>query len=246
MALVDPLSSSSPCSRSRTTSPPGASRSSRSGSSPATCSSLSSTRTAAGGRRSSSSRRRARLPSLRGRGLLPAGRRGLAADALHLDVHARGLGPLARQHALPLDLREQRRGHARPRPLPRLLRPRRPRGDRGADVRHAHLRDAAGRGDPEPRRERGDLGRAGRLLRPRPAQQGADARAARSSSSRSRPGCSSASTSSTRRSSAGSPSCSRRAEAASPTSRTSAGSLFGLLTAKLFATGRPRPLRPTY
>ena len=39
----------------------------------------------------------------------------------HLDVPAWRLGPRRRQHALPLDLRRQRRGPARARPLPGLL-----------------------------------------------------------------------------------------------------------------------------
>ena len=41
--------------------------------------------------------------------------------ALTGDVPARELGAPAREHALPLDLREQRRGRDGPRPLPRLL-----------------------------------------------------------------------------------------------------------------------------
>ena len=39
-------------------------------------------------------------------------------DAAHLDVHARRPGAPARQHALPVDLRRQRRGRPRARPLP--------------------------------------------------------------------------------------------------------------------------------
>ena len=51
----------------------------------------------------------------------------------HLDVPARRLGPRRREPALPVDLRRQRRGSPRPRPLPGLLpavrRLRRPRAD---------------------------------------------------------------------------------------------------------------------
>ena len=74
----------------------------------------------------------ARLPAVRGRQHLPDGRSGLGGDGNHRDVHARQLGAPAREHALPLDLRQQRRGRARPGPLSPLLHRRRARGDRGA------------------------------------------------------------------------------------------------------------------
>ena len=47
------------------------------------------------------------------------------ADAVLEHVHARRLAPSRRQHALPVGLRRQRRAPHRPRPVPRLLRPRR-------------------------------------------------------------------------------------------------------------------------
>ena len=61
----------------------------------------------------------------------------LAADLVHVDVHARQLHPPRRQHALPLDLRQQRRGRVRPRALPHLLSARRLRRDGAPDGHHA-------------------------------------------------------------------------------------------------------------
>src|SRR3954463_9011803 len=66
-------------------------------------------------------RGRAGLPPVRGRELVPHDRAGLAADRAHLDVPARQLGASAREHALPLDLRQQRRGCTRPGAVPPLL-----------------------------------------------------------------------------------------------------------------------------
>ena len=57
--------------------------------------------------------RRVRLPAVRGRQLLPARDRGrprLGRHVVDLDVHARKLAAHHREHALPLDLRQQRRG----------------------------------------------------------------------------------------------------------------------------------------
>ena len=93
-----------------------------------------------------------RRPRVQGR-LLPVraaravpGRRARAAvvrGRLHRDVHARELGAHRRQHALPLDLRQQRRGGARPCPVPRLVPRRRGRGDGGADGGHPLARQRA-------------------------------------------------------------------------------------------------------
>ena len=47
-------------------------------------------------------------------------------ERVHLDVHARQLGARARQHAVPVDLRQQHRGSPGPAPLRRLLPARRP------------------------------------------------------------------------------------------------------------------------
>ena len=48
-------------------------------------------------------------------GSCAADRQGLAADRAHLDVHARELAAHRREHAVPLDLRQQRRGRDGPR-----------------------------------------------------------------------------------------------------------------------------------
>ena len=93
----------------------------------------------------------ARLPAVRGGQLVPHRRRGLADHGVHLDVHARELHPPGREHALPLGLRQQRRGRAGTRALPRLLSPLRARRDCAPDGDHAHDR-AGERGRPEPRR----------------------------------------------------------------------------------------------
>ena len=112
-------------------------------------------------------------------------RRGGRSTVVQLDVHARRTPPHRREHALPLDLRQQRRGRARDacasssaisspalaatalQTVVTLARRRRERRER-----------------PEPRRERGDRRRARRLLRAAPARAGADALLRSSSSSR--------------------------------------------------------------
>src|SRR5581483_9525847 len=66
--------------------------------------------------------------------------------------------------ALPLDLRQQRRGRARADPLPALVPRRRGRRDLPPDVGDAPLRDGRRRERPEPRRERRDRGRPRSLL----------------------------------------------------------------------------------
>ena len=73
-------------------------------------------------------------------------------------VPARGLAPSAREHALPLHLRGQRRGPSRPRPLPRVLSPLRDGGRGGPGLDEPALGPADGR------REWGDSGRLGGLL----------------------------------------------------------------------------------
>ena len=92
--------------------------------------------------------------------------------AADVDVPPRRLAALPRQHALPLDLRRQRRGSARPRALLRLL-PALRRG-RGAGPR-VHQPDLE---DPDHRRERRHRRRDGRLLRALSALARAGARAA--------------------------------------------------------------------
>ena len=63
-----------------------------------------------------------RLPPVRGERLVPGRRRGLAIDERSRSMFMHGdIASPGRQHALPLDLRQQRRGRARPRALPRLL-----------------------------------------------------------------------------------------------------------------------------
>ena len=80
-----------------------------------------------------------------------------------------------RQHALPLDLRQQRRGRARPRALPRLLPARRARGDRAPDGRHAPLRGAAPDASiPNVGASGAIVGRARRVLPAPAARAGAD------------------------------------------------------------------------
>ena len=60
-----------------------------------------------------------------------AGRpRAVVGDALHQHVHPRRLAPPHLQHAVPVDLRQQRRRRSRARALPRLLPRLRPRGHR--------------------------------------------------------------------------------------------------------------------
>ena len=101
---------------------------------------------------------------------------GAVGDQLvHGDVHARQLGPHPRQHALPRDLRQERRGRVRAPPLPRLLHRRRLRRDDDADGGHAALRHGGRRTRSESRRERRDRRRPRRLLRPLPDRAHPDA-----------------------------------------------------------------------
>ena len=74
-----------------------------------------------------------------------------------------GLRAHLRKHALPLDLRRQPGGRARPRAVPRLLP--RDRNPRGPGARRGHGRPRRQPPDPEPRRLGRDLGRARRLHR---------------------------------------------------------------------------------
>src|SRR6185437_2964873 len=80
----------------------------------------------------------------------------LVRGSVHIDVHARRLGAHHLQHALLVDLREQRRGRARKGALPPLVHRRRPRRYSRADHRDAPLGLGAGREHPEHRRKRGD------------------------------------------------------------------------------------------
>ena len=90
------------------------------------------------------------------------------ADPAVGDVHARRLDPPDRQHAVPVRLRQQRRGRDGPRRVPAVLPARRPRGIADA-VRHRHeLRGA------EHRRQRRDRRRARRLRPAAPARPRAD------------------------------------------------------------------------
>ena len=96
---------------------------------------------------------------------------------LTVDVHARELEPPPRQHALPRDLRQERRGRVRAPPLPRLLHRGRVRGDDDADGGHTAVRHGVRRTRSESRCQRRDRRGARRLLRPLP-----DARASAPSS----------------------------------------------------------------
>ena len=93
------------------------------------------------------------------------------------DVHARKLGSPPRQHALPRDLREDRRGRVRPPPLSGLLRGRRLRSDGVADGDDPWLRLGRRRACAAARRERRHLGRARGVPRPLPPCADQDARA---------------------------------------------------------------------
>src|SRR5947208_1448332 len=112
---------------------------------------------------------RSRVPGVDRSGRSPAVVRG----CVHRDVPARGLAPRRRQHALPLDLRQQRRGRDGEGALLPLVPGRRARGDRPADVRDAQVLGGARRQHPERRRLRGDRRCARRL--PRAAAAGARA-----------------------------------------------------------------------
>ncbi|CAA9542455.1 MAG: FIG056164: rhomboid family serine protease, partial [uncultured Thermoleophilia bacterium] len=85
-----------------------------------------------------------------------AGRAG-GADAPDVDVHARRPAAPRRQHAVPLHLRQQRRGRHGAAALPALLPGLRPRR------RPAAVRDQPGLRHPEHRRERCHRGRPRRL-----------------------------------------------------------------------------------
>src|SRR5712691_3837522 len=98
----------------------------------------------------------------------------LVRGRLHRDVHARRLGAHPRQHALPLDLRQQRGRRARPRALPALVRRRRARRVRAADVRDVALLDRSRGERAERRRQRRDRRRPRRVLHPAAAREGAD------------------------------------------------------------------------
>ena len=93
---------------------------------------------------------------------------------LQRDVHARRHLPHRREHALPLDLRQQRRGRARAHAVPGLVSARRRRGDGGADAHHARPRHRTRREHSERRRERCDRRRARRVLRAAAAGARAD------------------------------------------------------------------------
>ena len=97
----------------------------------------------------------------------------------HLDVPARQLDARDRQHVVPVDLRRQRRGPARARPLHRLLSAVRHRGGARPDRAGSDVDAADGR------RERRDRRRDGRVLRALSAVARADARSRSSSSGRS-------------------------------------------------------------
>src|SRR3954452_15058041 len=91
--------------------------------------------------------------------------RAVGRELVHRHVHARQLGAHPRQHAVPGDLRQERRGRLRPRPLPRVLRRRRLRRLDDAGARHAARRHRGRRARADARGERRDRGRARRLLR---------------------------------------------------------------------------------
>ena len=92
-----------------------------------------------------------------------------------VDVPARELAAPAREHALPLDLRQQRRGRDGPLPLPRLLLRGRVRRRARADGRDAAVLGHGGREHPDDRRERRDRRRPRRVLRAPPPRARRDA-----------------------------------------------------------------------
>ena len=118
---------------------------------------------------SRTSTRRSSTPrSIPARSTAPATARAVGDQLVHRDVPARKLGSHPRQHALPGDLRQERRGRVRPPALPRLLLRRRLRRDDDADRDDAALRHGGGGAGPEAGRERRDRRRARRLLRALP------------------------------------------------------------------------------
>ena len=90
----------------------------------------------------------------------------------HGHVPARELGPHPRQHAVPRDLRQERRGCLRGAPLPALLLRRRLRRDADPDGDDPPRRHRRRQPRPQPRGERRDRGGARRLLRPLPEGEG--------------------------------------------------------------------------
>ena len=95
-------------------------------------------------------------------------RREPVPDDLHRHVHARRPAAPGRQHALPVDLRQQRRGRHGPGEVPRLLPAGRRRGARAAGRLRPEL------DGPDAGRLRRDRGGARRLHAALPARQGRD------------------------------------------------------------------------